>query len=78
MPLPSFARRLRSSSFLTHNEKRCDRKARAVSNLFNEADSALRSAAGVRQRRLLSLGTRRENLKLSKQDERGEACCVIV
>jgi hypothetical protein len=34
---PSSAHRLRSSSFLTRNEKRCDRNKRAVSNLFTEA-----------------------------------------
>ena len=39
LPPPSSARRVHSSSFLTRNEKRCDRNARAVSNLFTEADS---------------------------------------
>ena len=32
-----YASRLRSSSFLTRNEKRCERNKRAVSNLFTEA-----------------------------------------
>ena len=57
LPLPSSARRLRSSSFLTRNEKLCDRNARAVSNLFTEADSAPHLTAGV-GRRLLSLASR--------------------
>ncbi len=36
-PPPSSPHRLRSSSFLTRNEKRCERNKRAVSNLFTEA-----------------------------------------
>jgi hypothetical protein len=47
LPPPSSARRVHSSSFLMRNEKRCDRNARAVSNLFTEADSVPRSAAGA-------------------------------
>ena len=39
----SSTQRLRSYSFLTRNEKRCERNKRAVSNLFTEA-------AGVGQR----------------------------
>ena len=67
LPPPSSVRRLRSSSFFTRNEKRRDRDARAVSNLFTEADSAPRLAAGVGLRRLLSLASRMEHERKERE-----------
>ena len=49
-PSASSAHRLRSYSFLTRNDKRCDRNKRAVSNLFTEVYWVQRLAAGVSRR----------------------------
>jgi hypothetical protein len=70
LPPLSSARRLRSSSFFTRNEKRHDRNARAASNLFAEADSAPRLAADVRLRRLLYLASRMEHERKERDGER--------
>ena len=42
LPLPSSARRLRSSSFLTRNEKRSDRNARAPFEIYSLRPTRLR------------------------------------